>query len=185
MRDLKKPVRTFLALPVCVCLAESIDAYRTQIPSTRDRRWIPRQNWHLTVRFFGDLSERQSKRIQNAIDTVSMPDPFVLTGGELAGFPNGRPSVLAWLPDDCETLLQWVVRMDARIDEAVEHSRDRSFKPHVSLARGPRRGLLEEGRTDLPGVLHVRSLVLFGSDLSGNGSRYFPIKTWVLSNDMD
>ncbi len=53
-------------------------------------RWIERDNYHLTLRFIGDVEEGQARDLAEALDAVSVPS-FVTRLMGLGAFGGAKP----------------------------------------------------------------------------------------------
>ena len=123
--------RLFTALEIPADIAFSLSLLRGGLPRAR---WIDTENYHVTLRFIGDVDEPLVDDIAGALHQISRPS-FELTLEGLGTFGNRRPHSL-WaglkrapavigLHTELERCLQ-------RIGLAPEHRR---FIPHITLAR--------------------------------------------------
>lgn len=106
-----------------------------QIPGRLDARWTSAAQFHITLRFIGDVDESTATRYEGALDQVDPPaarcDPYGLDV-----LPSRRnPSVLIVGLRRTESLLS-VYRAVSRAlyDEGLDRE-DRKYHPHVTLAR--------------------------------------------------
>ncbi len=123
--------RLFTALEIPQDVAVSLSLLRGGRPSAR---WIDPENYHLTLRFIGDVEPRLADEIVAALDRIDR-NGFRLTLSGLGAFGSKKPhSVHAEVvasPD--------LAALQAEIDRACKRlglSPDqRKFVPHVTLAR--------------------------------------------------
>jgi 2'-5' RNA ligase len=144
-----------------------------------DVAWVGRDNFHLTLKFLGDVDSARLEAIVAALgEAAAGCSPFDLAVGGLGAFPSPtRPRVL-WVGLDAGA--GEAARLAERVDQTlagVGFAREtRAFSPHVTLGRvrEPRRqpGLAEFLRGGEFGRQHVDRLCLMQSTLSPRGARY-------------
>ncbi|WP_334175936.1 RNA 2',3'-cyclic phosphodiesterase [Pseudoxanthobacter sp.] len=152
----------------------------------RSARWIDPENYHITLRFIGDIDERTADEVANALDRVQRaPVPVHIEG--LGSFGGTKPhslwarvapnAALADLQAEHERLLQ-------RLGLPAE---GRKYTPHVTLARlrgtSPREvadWLALRGGFSLPPFMATR-FVLFSSRASVGGGPYLVEDAFPLS----
>ena len=97
-------------------------------------RWIERENYHLTLRFVGDVEEGQARDLAEALDAVSVPG-FVTRLKGLGAFGGARPHVIyanAEMGPEMKRLQAAHERVCQQVGLAGE---TRKFTPHVTVAR--------------------------------------------------
>ncbi len=123
--------RLFTALELPADIVFSLSLLRGGLHGAR---WIDSENFHITLRFIGDVDERTADDVADALDQVSRPCFSVELNG-LGSFGGRRPhSVWAGVtmkPELAELQAELERRMQ-RIGLAPER---RKFAPHVTLAR--------------------------------------------------
>jgi 2'-5' RNA ligase len=162
------------------------ESARAALDRTLSIRWVPPQNLHLTLWFFGEVPEPGGADILKAIDAPFVESSFDLHVAGLGAFPqSGIPRVL-WL--GVRTGADSVTRLHAELAVrllplGLEPER-RPLSPHMTLARV--KGVLSGVRPrevralwrDLPadaGSCRVGALTLFRSRLSPKGAAYEPL----------
>ena len=123
--------RLFTALEIPRDAAMSLSLLRGGLPGAR---WIDVENYHLTLRFIGDVEGHVADEIANALDRVRRPSfPLALTG--VGAFGSKKPhSIWAGVTGspDLTALQAEIERICQRIGVAAD---PRKFVPHVTLAR--------------------------------------------------
>jgi 2'-5' RNA ligase len=177
-----KKVRLFVAaeIPEDVRegIADAIEPLRNEFPGTR---WVPPENWHVTVSFLGATEASRVPWIESQLDEGSLRSSAADL--EIEG-------LVFWAPSRRKPML-WVQLADpdrdlARIAYDVaeslepEFSRERrKLRPHVTLARAwngpPRVGVLLERS-----AFRVDRLTLFRSDLGGSSPIYTALRKFPL-----
>ncbi|MBX3596512.1 MAG: RNA 2',3'-cyclic phosphodiesterase [Rhizobiaceae bacterium] len=123
--------RLFTALEIPRDAALSLSLLRGGLPGAR---WIDVENYHLTLRFFGDVEGHVADDIANALDRVRRP-AFQLTLSGVGAFGGKKPhSIWAGVAasPDLFALQAEIDRISARLGLPSDA---RKFTPHVTLAR--------------------------------------------------
>jgi 2'-5' RNA ligase len=177
-----KRVRLFVAaeLPddVRSTISEGIAPLLNEVPGAR---WVPPENWHVTVKFLGATEPSTIPWIETQIGEVL--DEYPPAGLEIEGLvffaPPRRPPMLHAALRDPDRELATLADKVAGSLEPTFPKEKRKFRPHVTLARawiGPARvGVLLE---KVP--FTVERVGLFRSDLSGERPVYERIREFSL-----
>jgi RNA 2',3'-cyclic 3'-phosphodiesterase len=123
--------RLFTALEIPRDAALSLSLLRGGLPGAR---WIDVENYHLTLRFIGDVEGHIADEIANALDRVHRPS-FQLALSGVGAFGSKKPhSIWAGVTasPDLAALQGEIDRICKRIGVAAD---PRKFVPHVTLAR--------------------------------------------------
>ena len=159
--------RLFTALELPQDITLSLSLLRGGLPSAR---WIDPENYHLTLRFFGDVEPRLADEIVAALDRIERRGFQIALKG-LAAFGSKKPhSVYAGVEASPE-----LAALQADIDRAAKRlglpSDQRKFVPHVTIAR------LRQPKADEV----ARYLALRG----GFGTRPFGVDRFALFSSRD
>ena len=123
--------RLFTALEIPRDAALSLSLLRGGLPGAR---WIDVENYHLTLRFIGDVEGHVADEIANALDRVRRP-PFSLALSGVGAFGSRKPHAI-WAgvtaSPDLNALQAEIERICQRIGVPSD---PRKFVPHVTLAR--------------------------------------------------
>ncbi len=123
--------RLFTALEIPRDASLSLSLLRGGLPGAR---WIDTENYHITLRFIGDVEGHVADEVANALDRVRRPT-FSVTLSGVGVFGSKKPhSVYAGVSPSSElTALQGEIE---RICQRLGLPPDpRKFVPHVTLAR--------------------------------------------------
>lgn len=123
--------RLFIALEIPQSVAMSLSLLRGGVPGAR---WIDRENYHITLRFIGDIDHRTADEVVAALDRVNRRQ-FSLSLSGTGFFGSKKPhSIWAGVMPSPELMaLQGEIE---RICQRLGLSADpRKFTPHVTLAR--------------------------------------------------
>lgn len=162
--------------------AEVLDALATlPRPATPHARWSTRQQWHVTLRFFGELGDRDVARAEELLATVARKTrgPILVTGGPATRF-LGR-GLIVWPVAGLDELAGAVERATRRLGKPPAH---RPFRGHLTIARGSAGADLRhagELLTPLSSSWEVSSLSLVESHLNPEGARYRDVASFELS----
>ena len=98
-------------------------------------RWVPPENYHLTLRFIGEVAAHQAEEIDHALAGLrARPFPLVLAG--VGTFDKGGQANALWVGVEKNPSLE---ALRGKIETALQRvgcePERRRFMPHVSLAR--------------------------------------------------
>ncbi|MEO3387252.1 RNA 2',3'-cyclic phosphodiesterase [Mesorhizobium sp. CAU 1741] len=123
--------RLFTALEIPRDAALSLSLLRGGLPGAR---WIDVENYHLTLRFFGDVEGHVADEIANALDRIRRPS-FSLTLSGVGAFGSKKPHSLyaaVTASPDLMALQGEIERICQRLGLPAD---PRKFVPHVTIAR--------------------------------------------------
>jgi RNA 2',3'-cyclic 3'-phosphodiesterase len=153
-------------------------------------RWVPRENWHATVKFLGDVAGDRLPDVSSilaAAAATSLPAPTSLT--DVGAFPSlGRARVLWVGLDDPEgRLASLAAALEGAFGKAGFRQESRVLHPHLTLARirapVPIDGIVEKAGPYAfdREPFDVSGVVLFQSRLSRAGAAYEPVAKFPLT----
>ncbi|MFC3072303.1 RNA 2',3'-cyclic phosphodiesterase [Shinella pollutisoli] len=123
--------RLFVALEVPQSAALSLSLLRGGLPGAR---WIDVENFHITLRFIGDIDGRTADEVVDRLDRIERPE-FQLALSGMGSFGSKKPhSVFAGVTPAPEmyALQAEIERICQRLGLPAD---PRKFTPHVTLAR--------------------------------------------------
>ncbi|TYR31352.1 RNA 2',3'-cyclic phosphodiesterase [Mesorhizobium microcysteis] len=174
--------RLFTALEIPRDAALSLSLLRGGLPGAR---WIDVENYHLTLRFFGDVEGHVADEIANALDRVRRPS-FNLTLSGVGAFGSKKPHSL----HACVAASPDLIALQAEIERICQRlglpADPRKFVPHVTIAR-----LRNSSPIEVAGYLSARGnfatmpfrvgrFVLMSSRDSVGGGPYIVEEAWPL-----
>jgi 2'-5' RNA ligase len=122
--------RLFTALEIPSHIGQSLALLRGGLPGAR---WVEPENYHLTLRFIGDIDDALAREIADMLGRVHRPG-FDLRIDGLTSFGGNKPRALvACVPAPPE-----LVELQAdheRLMQRVGLEPERKYRPHVTLAR--------------------------------------------------
>jgi 2'-5' RNA ligase len=97
-------------------------------------RWIDAENYHLTLRFIGDIGDSTARDIHATLEQIQRP-PFTVTIEELGSFGGAKPRVLVARAKPATPLLELQAQQERLLRRIGIAPEPRKFTPHVTLAR--------------------------------------------------
>jgi RNA 2',3'-cyclic 3'-phosphodiesterase len=181
------PQRLFLAIEIP---SEVIDAVGAAVRPWRESfptaRWIPPENWHVTLKFLGRTAARLLPWVGETVGAIAAAHPpATLRVRGLGAFPSTQRARVLWagIDDPAGVLTELVADLESGLAEAFRPE-VRRFHPHLTVARSEPPLRLPE---PYPGTVLeseafvVDRVVLFRSHLHGRGSpTYEPLRTFAL-----
>lgn len=178
-------IRTFVAIPIVEAWEHYLAGLSRDLAAlVRGVSWVKPGNFHMTVRFLGDLGESGASRVGDAVarGVEGAGAPHAALGG-LGAFPSlGRPRTLWVGIGQGEPELQALARrVNAAIDEAGFEKADKPFRPHLTLGR------VREGAQAFdalrgyalpppPPAAFLDRILVMKSDLHPSGARYTALR---------
>jgi len=170
-------------------IAEAIAQLRPRMPGIR---WLPPTNFHLTLKFLGDIDEAKVAPIAAALESDLYPfSCFTINAKGLGVFPDLKRPRILWVGlvgGELNALASRVEKALAPFGFAPER---RAFTPHLTVGRwrqfsGSPKKLgdeIEKWQGHDFGRSNVDEVVLFQSVLKPEGAVYRPLKTVALTKE--
>ncbi len=175
-------VRAFFGLEVGEAVRQRALEIRESVCAQGELKgvhWVRAESIHLTLRFLGEIAEtRTAELLERAGEVLDRVRPFEAVARMARYFPSARrPRVLILGVEPRAAFVGLARAVDEACVKAGFPSDERSFRPHVTLARlrgGPPPAIPAlEGAA--PAEFSVREVVLFRSQLGRGGSIYTPV----------
>ena len=168
-------IRLFAAIEVPQPIADSLVRYQVGLPGAN---WRPVVAFHITLRFFGEVSEPVADDIDSALSVVGGPHPNLTLAG-VGSFADGDDIHAVWVGvEEDAALSQLAGRCEAAARRAGLKPDPRTYRPHVTLAylrrADPRDVALWEQTNNLlrSPAFSVGRFGLYSSHQTSHGSRY-------------
>lgn len=150
-------------------------------------RWIDPENYHVTLRYIGDIDHRMATEVFDALEMHADVDPFDLTISHLGVFGGNKPRALYAAIEPSEPLMRLQASQERLLQRVGLNPDGRKFIPHVTLAR-----LRDTGPGDLarhiaqaghfaPMRFSVDEFVVFSSRDSVGGGPYIVEQDYPLA----
>lgn len=140
-------------------------------------RPVPPANWHLTLRFLGQVEAEARDRLLRELSRADLGSAFALELGGLGAFPRPARAGVLWagVRDGAEPLRELAARVEEVVESAGFARETRAFSPHLTLARvhPPRdvRETIARGEA-VTARFAVEEAILYRSHLGGGPPRY-------------
>lgn len=123
--------RLFTALEIPREVALSLSFLRGGLPGAR---WIDQENYHVTLRFVGDVDFRTADEFANGLARIERaPVPVRLRG--LDAFGGNKPHSVHAVVERAPALFELQAEMERIAQRAGLKAEGRKFQPHVTIAR--------------------------------------------------
>ena len=166
--------RLFTALEIPRHVGKSLAMMRGGLPGAR---WIDPENYHLTLRFVGDIDDALASDIAGLLGRVQRR-PFEMRLDGLTSFGGRKPRALVAAATPSAPLIELQAEQERLLRRLGLEPEGRKFTPHVTLAR-----LRESSSRQVADYLHARAhyrsaafevsrFVLFSSRSSVGGGPY-------------
>jgi RNA 2',3'-cyclic 3'-phosphodiesterase len=168
-------MRLFIAIPLDDLLKEYFRTLQAELKA-RGARASFVKDFHLTLKFLGEVPESKLLHIMEALDAIRCPDAELIID-KIGYFPDPRKPRVVWVGAEPRDILH---DLHVAIDDALlplGFTKDARFHPHVTLCRvqGPLAGLCSE---TAPKRLDMSCFELIESTLTSLGPVYRTIKTF-------
>lgn len=184
-------IRAFIAIEIDPQLVRQISAVVTDLqPRIPGIRWVSQANFHLTLKFLGDIEENKIEPIALALELALRPFPrFTINAKDLGVFPNlKRPRVL-WIGLEGKKLLELASKIETALAPLGFGPEKKRFKPHLTVGRwrqfdrASRKFLeeLEKWQGHEFGESTVAEVIFFQSELKREGSVYHQLRVITLA----
>ncbi len=173
--------RVFAAVPVPgdarIHLVEGLRHF--ELPG----RAVPPENWHVTLRFLGEVQPTAYERFLHGLDEVSGLGGFSLRLEDMGAFPNPRRAAVVWVgigAGATELADLAAIAEEAAVDAGLDPE-ERPFRPHLTLARvRPPADATRLVGEHVDIGWHCDRVVVYRSLHGPGGARYDPLETFPL-----
>jgi 2'-5' RNA ligase len=166
--------RLFTGLEIPEELAESLSLLRSGLPGAR---WVDPENYHLTLRFIGDVDDDVARDVTWMLGQVRRRD-FTLRLDGLSSFGGRRPRAVVAAVAPSPAVMELQAEHERLMQRVGLDPEGRKYTPHVTLAR-----LRDSSSSEVAEYLSTRAafrsqpftvsrFVLFSSRSSVGGGPY-------------
>ena len=175
--------RLFTGLELPSDLATDLSLLRGGLSGAR---WIDAENYHLTLRFIGDIDGMSANEIASMLFRINRK-PFEVKVQGLQSFGGKKPRAVVASVEPSRPLIELQAELERLMQRIGLDPEGRKFIPHVTLAR-----LHDASSQDVADYLSVRGyfpsrtfmasrFVLFSSRASTGGGPYVVEDSYALS----
>jgi 2'-5' RNA ligase len=123
--------RLFTALEIPPQVAQSLSMMRGGLPGAR---WIDAENYHLTLRFIGDIDDALAHEIAGMLGRVRR-SAFEMRLDGLTSFGGRKPRALVATATPIAPLMELQAEHERILQRLGLEPEGRKYTPHVTLAR--------------------------------------------------
>ena len=98
-------------------------------------RWVDPENYHVTLRFIGDVDERMADDVASILGERRQRAPLPITLDGLDSFGGGKPRAVFARVKSSNELAELQAEQERLVRRAGLKAESRRFSPHVTLAR--------------------------------------------------
>jgi len=175
--------RLFTGIEIPVDIAQSLAMLRGGLPGAR---WIDQENFHVTLRFIGDVDDVIAHEVASLLGQVRR-GAFETRVDDLKSFGGRRPRALVATLGPAQALMDLQAEHERLLQRVGLEPEGRKYTPHVTLAR-----LRESSSRQVADYLALRApfrsqpfpvsrFVLFSSRASTGGGPYVVEDSYALS----
>ncbi|MDO9708796.1 RNA 2',3'-cyclic phosphodiesterase [Paracraurococcus lichenis] len=125
-------IRLFVALALPAAIKAQLAMLSGGIPGAR---WVPPENYHLTLRFIGEIENWRAQEVDDALANIRAPS-FELSLRGVGTFEKGGRINALWVGVEKTEGLSF---LQAKVETALQRiglePERKRFSPHVTLAR--------------------------------------------------
>ncbi|HPD56574.1 MAG TPA: RNA 2',3'-cyclic phosphodiesterase [Smithellaceae bacterium] len=184
MNKEEKNIRAFLAIEPPAAILDAVGTLQEKLKKEIAGKvnWTKAQGNHLTLKFFGNISQNDVKNICAAAEKqIALIPPLSLKIEKTGCFPGGKNPRVLWLGVTGDT--EKLAALQARLEEGFENigfaREGRNFRPHLTLGRikDPRQAkgageALRKYEDYCAGAFICNEMFLFQSRLNPQGAIY-------------
>ena len=149
--------RLFTGLEIPAEIGQTLSGLRGGLPGAR---WIDPENYHVTLRFIGDIDGISANEIASMLFRVNRK-PFEVKVQGLTSFGGRKPRAVVAAVEPSRPLIELQAELERMMQRIGLDPEGRKFTPHVTLAR-----LHDASSQDVADYLSVRG--------------YFPSKVFTV-----
>ena len=175
--------RLFAGLEIPAEIGQSLSNLRGGLPGAR---WIDPENYHVTLRFIGDIDGMSANEIASMLFRINRK-PFEVKVQGLQSFGGKKPRAVVAAVEPSRALIELQAEQERLMQRIGLEPEGRKFTPHVTLAR-----LRESSSQQVAEYLSARGyfrtsrfrvsrFVLFSSRASVGGGPYVVEASYPLS----
>lgn len=132
-------IRCFIAIVLDGHTKRKLSRVQSAIRSTGIHAgWPSAQNFHLTLKFLGKISEHSLPCIKTMLSEAIVDKArFNITFNRLGVFPNARHPKVLWIgPDKTNPEVLALQRdIDSKLNRCHPFAKEKRFSPHITLSR--------------------------------------------------
>ncbi len=185
-------MRAFIAIDLAPEMKDKLAALVNRLkPLGKNIKWTARENYHLTLKFLGEISESEMEDIKKLLNVITgRHQSFKLRLKGTGSFPSGSNRVrIIWAGlEEVEELLTLQQEIEIELEKKGFPRENRPFSPHLTIGRAKHPEKQERLASELSknnqlelGSMEVREIIFFQSILHPEGPEYRVLSCHPLS----
>lgn len=178
-------MRLFVALMMPPAIADVLVDVQEGIAGAN---WVDPDDFHLTLRFLGDLDRPDAEDVAEALAQIEAPVVRLRLRG-LDVFEGAKRVTTVWaVPEPTSPLRHLAAKVDRACHAAGQPLERRAYRPHVTLARcrgcDPREigALLQRHGDVATPFVSLEAMWLVSAQLGRDGPHYTPLAAFKLGD---
>ena len=164
-------MRTFIAIDVPEDISDKLKELQKRVENLASITFP--KIFHLTLKFLGEISEKQAEEIKNSLRKVKFR-PFDLELTEIGSFPNERRINVLWVGVKPAGR---VIELQQEIEKNLDgFAKDLRFHPHLTIGRvkfvKDKEGIRRLLKSKIEGKFRAKNFKLIKSELMPEGPKY-------------
>ena len=175
-------MRTFIAIDLDAGIKDILLEFIGRLRRQPSVKWAGVQGLHITLKFLGEISEDEAKRVESALRTVAGMHPKFPLGIKGTGTfpPNARNPRVLWAGiEESQALAALQADVDGALEGIGFPKEERAFHPHLTLGRTKypsdikeTLSILAKNADTIFGRMTVEKITFFKSTLKSQGAVY-------------
>jgi len=185
-------VRAFIAIDLSADIKDNLAALVNHLkPLAKNIKWTARENYHLTLKFLGEISESEMEDVKKSLNEITdRHQSFTLRFKGTGSFPPGSNRMrIIWAGlTEVERLLALQEEIENELGKKGFPRENRPFSPHLTIGRSKQPEKQERLASELAknsqlelGSMEVREIIFFQSILHPEGPEYRVLSRHPLS----
>lgn len=186
-------MRAFIAIDLPNSIKEALKQLQQRLrESGSDVKWTEPENFHVTLKFLGEINEEQRAPLEEGLAKAARANPSCLLQLRgLGSFPSGKAPKVLWVGarSPIQSLAELAYSVDAQARLVGLKSEDRPFTVHVTLGRvrSPQNRsalvkILSSMRFEHTEPFMVDCIRLYQSQIRSEGPRYTLLREFALED---
>lgn len=179
-----KPHRIFIAINLPEDVKSKLLSYQENWPEL-PARWTTKENLHLTLAFLGNTSDQELEKVFKVMQEVGeRHQTFPLEFTHIIFGPSPKNPKMIWVQVESS---QKLLELQKDVETSLAQSADKSFSPHLTLARLKAFQFRQMETEELPDVneeislsFKVTSVEVMESTLRRSGAQYTILQSFML-----
>lgn len=128
-------MRLFIAIDLPGDIRNALGEVQRQLrPLTDKTRWVAPESIHITLKFLGEVADKQVDDIDASLTGLSWKH-FTINVRGVGFFPGTRSPRVFWAGMEAPTMQGLTEQLDSRLEQLGFEKEKRAFRPHITLAR--------------------------------------------------